>query len=144
MKKLFVCLAVSVMFIGSGSAKAGQNFIQLSLFNPVQLLDEGASVTGIRLNLIYTVNQDVTGVDWGLVNKTNGNFLGVSDGAVNIVEGKMTGLQMGFVNVSNEVQGVQFGFVNKTDSLNGIQIGLVNLNDAGPFKILPIVNFSFN
>ena len=143
MKKLIVCVVVAITIIGSGNLKAGQNFIQLSLFNPIQLLEEGESLEGLRLNLIYSVNKDITGLDWGLVNKTNGNFLGLSDGAVNIVEGKMTGLQMGFVNISNEVSGVQFGFVNKAGSLNGLQIGLVNFNDAGPYKILPIVNFSF-
>ena len=142
MKQIIFSAAVALMLAG-GSLRAGQNFVQLALFNPVQLISEGESVEGIRLNLIYSVNRDMTGVDLGFVNKTTGDFLGLADGAINIVDGQATGLQMGFVNIAGSVKGVQFGMVNKAGSLNGIQLGFININDGGPYKILPLVNFAF-
>ena len=128
--------------IGTGTAKAGQNLIQVSLFNPIQLINEDKSVEGFRWNFIYTANQNMTGFDLGFISKTKGNFLGVGYCAANIVEGNMKGIQIGVFNTSNSVNGVQLGFVNMTKKLNGLQLGLLNLNDAGPFKMLPLINFA--
>ena len=146
MKRTTAVLASVIVFMSFASFvhAAEPNPVQLSVFNPLQLFDAGTSVRGVRLNLIYTVNQDVTGVDWGFVNVTNGDFLGYNVGFVNIVRGKATGFQKGFVNNTGNMSGLQLGFVNITDSLSGLQIGLINVNKAGPLVVFPIVNFSFN
>ena len=63
-----------VLFLNFNSVMFSQgNPIQLALFNPIQIVPEGESVNGIRLNLIYTKNANVTGFDMGLVNQTTGS-----------------------------------------------------------------------
>ncbi|OGU64264.1 MAG: hypothetical protein A2W30_02320 [Ignavibacteria bacterium RBG_16_36_9] len=67
-----------VFFLSLNSTILSQgNPIQLALFNPIQIVPEGESVNGIRVNFIYTKNANVTGFDMGLVNQTTGSQLGV-------------------------------------------------------------------
>ncbi len=137
------------------------NPIQLSLFNPIQIVPENESVSGLRLNLIYTKNVDVTGLDWGLVNKTTGKQLGVQFGFVNLTDGGFTGWQSGAVNVTrgNSVglqtswvnyhdgffNGLQFSIVNYAATLKGLQLGLINIIGEGGFlPVFPIFNFDFD
>lgn len=126
------------------TARAQQPF-QLSLFNPAQIVGEGQSVSGVRLNVIYTKNASVefvdlgfgfnhttgnqTGIMWSLVAVTEGNFSGWQDGLVAITDKHFTGLQMGAFTSNNTGQGVQFGWVNVSKGWNGLQLGLVNIAD---------------
>ena len=137
------------------------NPIQLSLFNPIQIVPENESVSGIRLNLIYTKNVNVTGLDWGLVNKTTGKQLGVQWGFVNLTDGGFTGWQSGAVNITygssvglqtswvnyhgGYFNGLQFSLVNYTATLKGLQLGLINIIGEGGFlPVFPIFNFDFD
>ena len=140
---------------------AQENPIQLSLFNPVQIVPASESVSGIRLNLIYTKNVNVTGLDLGLVNETTGKQLGVQWGFVNLTDGGFTGWQSGAVNVTHggsvglqtgwvnyhmgHFNGLQFSIVNYSATLKGLQLGLINIIGEGGFlPVFPIFNFDFD
>ncbi len=137
------------------------NPIQLSLFNPVQIVPENESVSGIRLNLIYTKNVNMTGLDIGLVNVNTGKLSGVQWGGVNLLDGGFTGWQAGFVNISRgnavglqsswvnhhsgNFNGLQFSIVNYAATLEGLQLGLINIIGEGGFlPVFPIFNFDFD
>jgi len=156
---MFGVVVILVICLPAMASAQGIRPVQLSLFNPIQLFSEDTNVVGLRINLIYGVNQDVTGLDWGLINKVKGNatglqyglvnitdnnFLGWQDGLINMTEGTFTGLQTGFFNRTWDMHGIQFGAVNVADMLNGIQIGIININNSpNPFRVFPIVNWSF-
>jgi hypothetical protein len=126
------------------TARAQQPF-QLSLFNPAQIVGEGQSVSGVRLNVIYTKNASVefvdlgfgfnhttgnqTGIMWALIGNVEGNFTGWQNNLVAITDKRFTGLQMGAFTSNNTGQGVQFGWVNVSKGWNGLQLGLVNIAD---------------
>jgi hypothetical protein len=161
LKKQFKFHLVSMIILVAALTAAQDNPIQLSLFNPVQIVPENESVSGLRLNLIYTKNVDVTGLDWGLVNKTTGKQLGVQWGFVNLTDGGFSGWQSGAVNVTNggsvglqtglvnyhmgHFNGLQFSIVNYSATLKGLQLGLINIIGKGGFlPVFPIFNFDFD
>jgi len=161
MKKLYISILIAIMVMISGNLLAQDNPIQLSLFNPVQIVPENESISGLRLSLIYTKNVNVSGFDLGLVNVTTGKQLGVQWGGVNITEGGFTGWQSAFVNVSHGdfvglqtswvnyhdgyFNGLQFSIVNYTETLKGLQLGLINIIGKGGFlPVFPIFNFDFD
>jgi hypothetical protein len=161
MKKLYIAILIVLMPTISGNLFAQDNPFQLSLFDPIQIVPNSESISGIRLNLIYSMNVNVTGFDWGLVNVTTGKELGVQWGGVNITEGGCTGWQAGFVNVSHGdfvglqtswvnyhggyFNGLQFSIVNYTETLKGLQLGLINIIGKGGFlPVFPIFNFDFD
>ena len=161
MKKLYIAILIILMPTISGNLFAQDNPFQLSLFDPIQIVPNSESISGIRLNLIYSKNVNVTGFDWGLVNVTTGKELGVQWGGVNITEGGCTGWQAGFVNVSHGdfvglqtswvnyhggyFNGLQFSIVNYTETLKGLQLGLINIIGKGGFlPVFPIFNFDFD
>lgn len=153
------------------SIPAGGKPIQISLYNPVQILPEKESVSGIRLNLLYGKNENVQGLDYGFVNHTTGSelawqvgaigyvekdFFGWQDNWINITNGEFTGFQsgvfnqattangveFGLVNVTQNMHGVQIGLLNMTQTMHGLQIGLGNIIQKGKMPFLPIVNWS--
>jgi len=161
MKKLYGLLILSFMIMSAANLYAQDNPIQLSLFDPIQIVPNHKSVSGLRLNLIYSKNVNVTGFDWGLVNVTTGKQLGVQWGGVNITDGGVTGWQAGFVNISRgnfeglqtsmvnyhegHFNGLQFSVVNYTATLKGLQLGLINIIGSGGFlPVFPIFNFDFD
>jgi hypothetical protein len=162
MKKRFGLQFISLIIFFSAFINAQNNPIQLALFNPIQIVPEGESVNGIRLNLIYTKNANVTGFDMGLVNQTTGSQLGVQWGGVNLTDGGFTGWQAGFVNISKgssvglqsgwavnyhdgHFNGLQIALVNYTATLKGLQLGLINIIGEGGFlPVFPIFNFDFD
>ncbi len=168
---LFGVTALAMLLVAGTALAQGGKPVQLSLFNPVQLVPEKESISGLRLNLIYGVNQNVQGLDWGLVNHTRGdefawqlggvcyvekNMTGWQDGWVNITQGEFTGFQSGLfnqagqgngvmfgvVNVTKSMHGLQLGILNVTETLNGLQIGIGNMVQKGKTPFLPIVNWS--
>lgn len=108
--------------------------VQLSVFNPVQLVPEQDSVKGLRLSVFYTLNKDVTGLSlvWCGVNRASGDVNGVEIGLGNWVEGSAYGGQMGIVNhAGKRFVGLQYGMANVTDGdLTGLQWGLVNWTEG--------------
>lgn len=133
------------------SSASAQSPVQVSLFDPVQIVNAGKAVDGVRLSVLYTKNTNVDfvdlgigynlttgngqGVQWALVPHTKGNFSGWQDGFVSITEGKFTGLQVGAVTTSGSGKGIQLGWVNTTGAWHGLQLGLVNyaesMNEGG-------------
>jgi hypothetical protein len=161
MKNITSLIAISLMILLSTNLKAQENPFQLSLFDPIQIVPNSESISGIRLNLIYTKNVNVTGFDMGLVNETTGKQLGVQWGGVNITGGGFTGWQSAFVNVSHGdfvglqtswvnyhggyFNGLQFSIINYTETLKGLQLGLINIIGKGGFlPVFPIFNFDFD
>ena len=162
MKKLVMLFFVVITFALFGSNTLGQGQpIQLSLFNPIQIVPESESVSGFRFNLIYGKNANVTGLDLGLVNQTTGKEEGVQWGGVNLTDGGFTGWQASFVNVSKgssvglqtgtvnyhmgHFNGLQFSIVNYAATLKGLQLGIINIIGEGGFlPVFPIFNFDFD
>jgi len=131
MKKLCFIISFVVMLnlITFDMVSAAEHPYQISLANPLQLINERDSIKGIRINIVYGVNNNVTGFDFGLFN---------------VAEGDQKGLQFGIYNSSFKTKGLQIGIINRTEYLNGIQIGLINIHaEAYTFRILPGINFSF-
>jgi hypothetical protein len=162
MKKISMLFYGIVVISLFSSISFGQGKpIQLSLFNPIQIVPETESVGGFRFNLIYGKNANVTGLDLGLVNQSTGKQNGVQWGGVNLTDGGVTGWQSGFVNVStgNSVglqtglvnhhhghfHGLQFSVVNYAATLNGLQLGIINIIGEGGFlPVFPLFNFDFD
>lgn len=153
-----VILAACVGSLCPMGASAQDNPVQLSLFTPVQIVDETESVTALRLSLIYGSNVNVTGFDWGLVAKNTGNGKGVQWAGVALVDndfegwqwsfvgitkGSFTGLQgMSAYNSAGYLNGVQIGLINSTETIKGVQVGLLNFIKSGGFMpFFPIVNW---
>ena len=112
-------------------------------------MDDDADVQGIRVNLLYGVNQNMTGLDLGLINHTRGHMTGAGFGLVNVADGGFTGWQSGAVNVAGgQFTGLQWSpwtvlslanFVeagegaqiaiafNRAQNLRGFQLALVNV-----------------
>lgn len=124
-----------------------QSPVQLSVFNPIQLVSEFDSVRGVSLGLIYTVNNDMTGfnltlganklygdmkgVQIGLINMNEGDVRWFQTGAYNRVNGNVYGWQNGLINYNDGLtKGLQTGVLNMTGDLRGLQIGFMNTTDT--------------
>ncbi len=130
MKKLLFIILVSafmsVFFIGSARAESP---VSISLFNPIQIVNEYDSVKGLRFNLIYGVNDDVAGIDFGLVNKSYGT---------------QKGFQLGMFNNTTNFRGLQIGLINNTHQFEGVQVGLINMHYKNTKKsFTPFINWNF-
>ncbi len=161
LKKYYGLIIAALLIQFSVNVLAQDKPFQLSLFDPIQIIPNNESVSGIRLNLIYTKNVNVTGFDMGLVNVTTGKQLGVQWGGVNVTDGGFTGWQSALVNISKSnftglqsswvnyhgghFNGLQISIVNYTETLEGLQIGLINIIGKGGFlPVFPIFNFDFD
>ena len=103
MKRKFNLNGTLILVILGGfyfNMTAQEKPIQLSLFNPVQIVPEDQSVKGFRFNLIYGKNATVTGLDIGLVNMTTSLETGVQLGGVSITDGGFVGWQSNFASIS--------------------------------------------
>jgi hypothetical protein len=153
-------MAIITVSLFTSEMKAEEKPIQLSLFNPVQIVPEDQSVKGFRFNLIYGKNAAVTGLDIGLVNMTTGLETGLQWGAVSVTDGGFVGWQSNFVTISKgnstgvqwssvnyhdgHFHGLQVALVNYAATMRGIQIGFLNIIKEGGFlPIFPFFNFSF-
>jgi len=89
--------------------------VQVSLFNPLQIVKKDYSIHGVRLNLFYGVNEDMNGVDAGFINQTNGT---------------QRGAQWGIVNIGKEnFYGFRYGWINLLDyHFHGLSTGGININ----------------
>lgn len=151
-------LCVLTLLLTARPAMAQEKPIQLSLFNPVQIVPEDQGVSALRLNLIYTKNTSMTGFDMGLVNRTtangigimwtgvgmvDGDFTGWQGAMVGIVGGDFVGWQEGLVNlVDGRLKGLQTGlFYNSTNHCNGLQLAIVNTTETMEGIQIGLLNF---
>ncbi len=154
MKRLFAVallalLTLSFVVVPTSDVKAQESPIGISIFNPIQYPDEATSIRGIRLNVLYGVNQDLTGVDFGYglpFNFLRGDLTGIQLGIYNEVGGSASGIQWGFVNwtmedhrglqlsainlVDGQVRGAQIGVLNDASHVRGLQFGLANMTET--------------
>jgi hypothetical protein len=132
-KRILLALLIVLAITGVVFAQ-GTKPIQLSVFNPVQMVPESESIKGVSLDLFYTVNQDFTGFGLSFlgVNQANGNTAGVQWGLGNWDKGYVHGWQAGIVNYARErFVGFQEGWVNVTEGdFTGVQMGLVNWTEG--------------
>ncbi len=147
MKKMMMVL-LGLLFVSAGTARADQKPFNLSLVNPVQIVDADNGVSGVRLNLLYGKNTIVHGLDLGLgVGHSSEDFTGVGiHYAANFVQGNAKGVLLGYAAniVTGDFKGLQWGVANFVNgNYEGGGLGLVNIvekNDKG-FK-LGIFNFA--
>ena len=66
---MILCLPTASM------AQSSVKPIQIAIWHPVQIFDSETSIYGVRISLLYGVNQDVYGLDYGLVNKLKGDVM---------------------------------------------------------------------
>ena len=120
--------------------------VNLSLFNPIQIVKEDQAVTAFRFSLIYGVNTDLTGLDLSLVGINKGDVMGVQWAGVGITEGtftgwqsgwlasitrgEFTGLQTGLYTNAGGGSGVQLGWINTAEEFSGLQFGFVNITNT--------------
>jgi hypothetical protein len=142
-------LVLLVVGLAAGTASAqDEKFINLALFNPVQIYNETTDVKGIRLTAFWSKNANVTGFDWGWIalGQVTGDFKGVQWNPINMVGGHSTGWQAGLVNYTQggylglqtaavnydmgAGEGVQFGFVNIGKETSGLQLGFFNMTET--------------
>jgi len=145
MKSIVALLSLLVLLtIPMTALSAESTPIQLSLLHPVQVFSKETKVQGLRINLLYGVNDEMTGIDLGVINRTTGPTQGLQlglfpFGGINITEdlhglqfaGFWGGVNLAYGNVSGlQLAGILAGF-NKANDLNGIQIaGIIGVNLA--------------
>src|SRR3989339_363011 len=95
MKFKLICLiaVMAVLCMPVVSNAQSVKPIQIALFTPIQIHDSESSISGIRINFIYSVNKDLTGYDVGFINRLTGDLNGAQGGFVNIVDGNVMGMQ---------------------------------------------------
>lgn len=145
-KKILVSVLIILGTVGMVYAEEPK-FLQLALFNPIQMVPEEQSIRGISLDLCYVINKDVAGfsltllgvnrvtgdmngVEWGIGNWVEGSAYGWQSGIVNHAGKRFVGLQGAVVNVTEgDVTGVQMGLVNWAEGyVHGVQAGVVNIS----------------
>src|SRR6185295_815518 len=90
---ILALVLVAAVLRTPAAARAEGSPIQISLFNPVQIVRADKSVSGLRIDLIYGKNAGMTGLDWGLVHHTTGSESALQYGLVGLVEKDFTGWQ---------------------------------------------------
>lgn len=141
MKHVLVVLLVLLV----AAPAAAEKPVQLSLLNPIQIVSEDESVSGISLGLLYTKQANTSGLQWSwLASHNTGDLLGVQWGPVNVTEGAATAWQWGLVNYTRgDFTGYQLGLVNVTKSKNkAFQWGAVNIAEHGGGLMLGLVNYA--
>ena len=99
MKKIIYQLLVFTFLINSSLFANDAKPFQISLVNPAQLYDEQTEIAGLRLNLVYGVNETVSFLDIGLVNEVNGDLKNaIQTGLVNITHQNTDGYQTSLAN----------------------------------------------
>src|SRR5258706_2349119 len=111
------------------AADAGTSYFQFAIFNPIQLIDESKSISGLRLTLLYSKNVEVSGIDLGLdFNRLTGNITGIQIAGLGNFSGNVSGIQASiFMNGALDTRGIQVSAVNLAQRIDpGVQLGLIN------------------
>ncbi|HNY66558.1 MAG TPA: hypothetical protein PKM41_14070 [Deltaproteobacteria bacterium] len=161
MRYITLCSLIVTVMLACSPAQCGETVpFQVTVIHPWQLFPEDASVQGLRINVLYGINESVEGIDYGLVNKVTRHARGVQLGAfllcgVNMtgdVEGLQVGGLLGGANIAGgDVTGVQLsgeivGF-NKAEGMDGLQasgfFGMNMAEDLRGVQIALIYNQAF-
>lgn len=159
-----ILLAAGLLFSFSASAVGNNSPLGIGLFPPLQIPSTEFGVSGLRITGVG-INRATSGLDIGLLgnithqsfkgtavsllfnyNKVAADIIGFQIAALANINGtgsSLYGVQLGLYNKVSNVYGIQLGLINVTQNLHGIQIGLINFNNAGPFKVSPIINAAF-
>lgn len=170
--KKFAFLAVLVLLAVSASAFDTTGF-QIGIWpSRFQLVPDEINVSGLKINLPFSRNDEICGLDIGLASSSkktaalqvnvfinrnhdeysgiqaslinqNGNANGIILGLWNVTDDKTHGVEVGIVNGSTEFRGLQVGLINYTEMMRGLQIGLVNIITESVVPVFPILNFCF-
>ena len=147
-----VGVALFLLALLPATLRAQDNPFQIAFIGPtMQLVDDDEDVRGVRINILYGVNQNMSGLDLGLINRTSGTMTGVGFGVANVADGGFAGWQAGLVNIAKEQftglqwspgsigslvnvaedgEGAQIAWVyNEARNLSGFQLSLVNVAD---------------
>jgi len=165
-KKRFLLLLViaAVFLISLPGMSTDKGFdagpIQLSLYNPIQLIPDDFDVYGLRLTFPYGLNNSVYGLDLGVWNTLKGDLWGVGFASlVSTRHGSMYGINTGGIvsitdaddvgwsiagcynHVGGTVKGVQSTIAyNKAKNVKGVQLAIVNYCEDMSGIQLGIVN----
>jgi hypothetical protein len=168
-----VLILVFSFVLTSKTSMAAQEWapFQVSLYSPVQLVDENKDIVGLRLSLLYGKNANVSGIDLGLGVADNDNFNGIqilgvgSNGAshpLRAVKGiqiagvfnpgvsHLSGIQIaGLGNGAVDGEGIQVSIIlnmvgdrQNTGHFNGVQISAFNVV-YGEYNGIQIGGFNF-
>ena len=145
MNRFFSFVLTAVILAGpiAAHSEAGQRKgVNLALVPSVQIFNDQAEVTGMRINFVGS-NISMTGLDIGVVNMVKNRFSGAAFGIGNSVTGYAKGLQMGCYNFAGESHGLQLGVLNRSAKLEGVQFGIANYaneNNRLQFGFINIAN----
>ena len=157
------CASTDKIADSDGKTAPGWFPIQLALTDPIQVVPKTWDIYGVRINLIYSENNNVGFADIGLVNRSAGSQTGFQVGAVlNRVEKNVSGiqiasimntcgknsmvegLQLGSVNISGDVTGLQLGAFNRSGTMEGLQLGVVNTTNSLDGVQFGLINLNSN
>ena len=158
----FLIFVLSLASVSSFSAEKGFDSvpIQLSFFNPIQLMPEDFDVYGLRLTFPYGVNNSVYGLDMGVWNTLSGDLNGIgfaallsnckgsvygvnTGGVLSYIKGDGVGLPLaGIINdIDGTARGLQASIAyNEAKKVEGVQLGIVNYCEDMDGVQLGIVN----
>ncbi len=170
--KKFAFLAVLVLLAVSASAFDTTVFQAGIWPSRFQLVPDEINISGLKLNLPFSRNDEICGLDLGLASSSkktsalqvnlfinrnhdefsgiqagiinqNGNANGIIAGLWNVTDDKTHGVEVGLINGSTEYRGLQVGLINYTEMMRGLQIGLINIITESVVPVFPIFNFCF-
>lgn len=93
-----IMLSFFSLFIPVSAYSTEWTPLQVSLVHPVQVFPKETKVQGLRINLLYGVNDEMAGIDLGLINRTTGTTQGLQLGA----------FPFGGFNITENLEGIQF------------------------------------
>lgn len=166
---LFAVVFMAILSVSAFDTTVFQAGIWPSKF---QIVPDEINVSGLKLNLPFSRNDNLFGLDLGLASSTkkasaiqvnvlinrnhdefsglqvgiinqNGNASGIVGGLWNITDDKTHGIQFGLVNSSTEFRGLQVGLINYTEMMYGVQVGAINIITESMIPFFPIINFCF-
>lgn len=124
-----VGFAILLVAARPAAGEAGPAPVQLSVLDPLQLVEAERGVSGLRLGLLRCANRDVSGFDLCFAaTRTRGSLRGLQLSIANEVDGDLTGLQIGFAAnyADGNLRGVQLaGVISSAGEGEGVQVASV-------------------
>ncbi len=103
--------------------RSGSNFLQFSIYSPIEIPWTKEDVHGVRLSLFHAKNHDVRGFDLGLGINQSETFKGLQIAAANIQK-STTGVGIGLLNYADQSKGAHIGVVNLFNNSASVSLAL--------------------